>query len=70
MGKLCKEISKRGGGYSAERFLQYPLPFPWTPLLGKLDSIGASHPYFHGLLGGSDGKDSACNVGVLGSIPE
>ena len=49
MGKLCREISKRGGGYSAERFLQHPLPFPWTPLSGKLDSTGASQPYFDGL---------------------
>ena len=26
-------------------------------------------PVFLGLLGGSDGKESACNVGGLGSIP-
>ena len=27
-------------------------------------------PVFLGLPGGSDGKDSACNAGDLGSIPE
>ena len=26
-------------------------------------------PVFSGFLGGSDGKESACNVGDLGSIP-
>ena len=27
-------------------------------------------PVFWGFLGGSDGKESACNAGDLGSIPE
>ena len=27
-------------------------------------------PVFLGFFGGSDGKESACNVGDLGSIPE
>ena len=32
--------------------------------------VSSSNPYFvRGLPGGSDGKESACNAGDLGSIP-
>ena len=33
------------------------------------DGIGYPTPVFLGFPGGSDGKESACNVGDLGSIP-
>ena len=45
-----------------------PVLFPglgWSPGEG----IGYSPPVFSGFPGGSDGKESACNVGNLGSIP-
>ena len=37
-----------------------------TPMSAKLLIRNKAKPGFHG---GSDGKESACNVGDLGSIP-
>ena len=37
-----------------------------TPMSAKLLTRSKAKPGFHG---GSDGKESACNVGDLGSIP-
>ena len=37
-----------------------------TPMSAKLLIRSKAKPGFHG---GSDGKESACNVGDLGSIP-
>ena len=47
---------------------QTPVLFPglgWSPGEG----IGYPPPVFLGFPGGSDGKESACNMGNLGSIP-
>ena len=40
----------------------------WEDLLEKGDRLPT--PVFFGFLCGSAGKESACNVGDLGSIPE
>ena len=51
------------------------LPAMWETQvrsLGWEDPLGkgtATHSSIHGIPGGSDGKESACHVGDLGSIP-
>ena len=35
----------------------------------KYQTISYSHNYLEGFLGGTDGKESACNVGDSGLIP-
>ena len=50
----------------------HPLPVPMhTPMYTLMDICRKKHKVlvFNGFLGGSDGKESACNVGDLGLIP-
>ena len=54
---------------------KYKTWVPWNTRKGPLSypspsSLFSYRPlHFHGFPGGSDGKESACNVGSLGSIP-
>ena len=40
-----------------------------TSGLGRSPGEGIGYPVFLGFPGGSDGKESACNAGDMGSIP-
>ena len=61
--------------FSSNQWGKYKTWVPWNTQKGPLSypspsSLFSYRPlHFHGFPGGSDGKESACNVRSLGSIP-
>ena len=61
-------LGTRHYGYTDE---QRNTSLPGTYILGVRSGVGSSHTYivFTQCPGGSDGKESTCNAGDLGSVP-
>ena len=72
--RLCHEACRisvlQSGIENKAPAVEMPSPNHWTTREVHLNSFCAYFMWIRGFLGGSGGKESACNAGDPGSIPE